>query len=345
LEKLKLGIVNSSSLTTAYGGVGPFIKNLDPFLSETFEVHYVTLPQKLHDLKLFPRRLTFSLYLLGKLKKLKKYDAILSHVPEGSYIISFTNVPLIHIFHGNFNAMAGSRFWYGKFFKNIFNGFEKRIIKTATLKYTVGNEREFIPKIMNPIFHNTAVKDPEIRSGFIFAGRLEKIKNVGKIIKVYSLLENRLMENNALTIAGKGSQEGELKALVSSLQLNDYVIFKGELSNNDLIEEVSTKKILLMASSHEGMPMAIAESLSVGVPAISTDTGDISRVIKNGFNGALCDIDFEFEIYAAKINLILKNYHFYANNALESSKIFKADNIAKNLTDDIYSIITANKNK
>ncbi len=150
MQKLKLAIVNSSPFTTSYGGVGPFIKNLDPFLSEEFDVTYIYLPDSLHNIKYFPRRLTFLIYLFFKKNIFKKYDAVLSHVPEGSYIITYTKTPLLHIFHGNFNAMTQSRFWYGKYFKNIFEVFEKRILKKAKLVYTVGTERQNVPKILNP---------------------------------------------------------------------------------------------------------------------------------------------------------------------------------------------------
>ena len=338
MSKIKLGIINSSPLTVSYGGVAPFIKNLDPFLSEAFHVEYITLPMKLHDLKLFPRRLTFLLYLLANKRRFKKYDAILSHVPEGSYIVSFTRTPLIHIFHGNGNAMSASRFWYGKYFAAIFQAFEKRIIKKAALKYTVGIEKEGIPKILNPIHHNVSVKPIYERADFVFAGRLEKIKNIDRIIKVYALLPHEITSTQLLYIAGAGSQEPALKKIVSDLHLESKVIFTGELMNEALIEAVSTKKILCMASSQEGLPMAIAEALSVGLPVISTDTGDISRAIKNNYNGFLVPVEFDFEEYVTKIKTVLNDYKSFSINALASSEIFSAKNVASSLISDIKKI-------
>jgi len=339
MKKIKLGIINSSPFTTSYGGVGPFIKNLDPFLREAFEVTYITLPSYLHDLKFFPRRLTFLLYLLFKIKSFKQYDVLLSHVPEGSYIVSFTKTPLVHIFHGNFNAMTQSRFWYGKYFKPIFDSFEKRILKKAKLKYTVGTERPDVPKILNPIYHSISVKPLENRSGFIFAGRLEKIKNIDKILTIYSQLDTEIVRNNLLYIAGTGSQETILKQLAIELNLSDKIIFTGEIANNELIDFVSKKRISLMASSQEGLPMAIAESLSVGVPVITTNTGDIPRAIKDNYNGHLLPIEFDFNDYIDKIKNILSNYELFASNALQSSEIFRAENVANKLIHDIQSVI------
>ncbi len=342
MKKIKLGIVNSSPFTISYGGVAPFMKNLDPFLKEAFEVTYITLPPRIHNLKFVPRRLMFILFLFTKIRTIKKHNIILSHVPEGSFIVSFTKIPFIHIFHGNNNPMDNSRFWYGKYFKSIFNLFEKRIYKKAKLKYSVGENRPNVSKILNPVYHTISIKPIKSRSGFIFAGRLEKNKNVDKIIEVYSLLGKEITDNNFLYIAGTGSQETFLKQMVAKLNLSDRVIFTGQISNDELIELVSQKKILLMASSQEGLPMAIAESLSVAVPVISTDVGDISRAIQNNYNGFLLPVEFDLNSYADKIQNIMSNYDVFATNALKSAKIFNAETIAGKLILDIQNIIKLN---
>ena len=48
-----------------------------PLLNAAFEVTYITLPDHLHDLKFIPRRLTFILYLLFKIRTVKKQNIIL----------------------------------------------------------------------------------------------------------------------------------------------------------------------------------------------------------------------------------------------------------------------------
>ncbi|HLK28109.1 MAG TPA: glycosyltransferase [Puia sp.] len=339
MTKLKLGIVNSTSIKNSYGGISPFMKNLDPFLREAFDVTYIVLPDSLNNIRFVPQRLVYIIYLLFKKNKLKKFDAILSHVPEGSYIVSHSTTPFIHIFHGNFNPMSQSRFWYGKYFQSVFEKMERRIINKATLMYTVGNERQGIPKIFNPIYHATEIKSCESRSGFIFSGRLEKIKNIDKIITVYSKLNAAIQEANPLYIAGMGSQESLLKELASNLQIKGKVIFLGSLSNEALIEADSSKKILLMASSQEGFPMAIAEALSLGVPVISTDTGDISRFLVSNYNGFLLPIAFSEDDYVKSIQTILNDYERFSKNALDSSQVFKAERVSQDLINDINQAI------
>ena len=340
LPKLKLCIINSSSNLKSYGGAAPFIKNLDPFLREAFDTTYILLPDYLYNIHFIPRRLIFTFYLIMKRTKLKRFDVILSHVPEGSFVVSYLGVPFIHIFHGNFNPMSQSRYWYGKYFKSLFDIMEKRIIRKACLMYTVGNERPGIPKIFNPIYHSVKIKDISSRSGFIFSGRLEKIKNIDKIIRVYSKLSPKIQLENTLYIAGMGTQEIPLKEFAASLPIQGKLIFLGHLGNDDLIEVDSSKKILLMASSQEGFPMAIAEALSLGLPVISTDTGDISRFLKNNENGFLLPVAFSDEEYIKSIETILNDYERFFGNALSSSAVFQAEKVASALINDIHRTLT-----
>ena len=340
MPKLKLGILNSASILKSYGGVTPFIKNLDPFLRDAFDTSYIILPDYLYNIQIIPRRLLYALYLVGKRRQLKKFDMILSHVPEASFVVSYGRVPFIHIFHGNFNPMSQSRYWYGKYFMSMFEAMERRTIKKASLMYTVGTERPGIPKIFNPVYHSVRPKDPAYRSGFIFSGRLEKIKNIDKIIRLYTKLSSSIQEANPLYIAGMGTQEAALKELAKSLPAKGKVIFLGHMNNEELLEADSTKKILLMASSQEGFPMAIAEAFSLGVPVISTDTGDISRFLKNNDNGFLLPVDFREEDYIRSIETILDEYERFSKNALASSAVFKADKVARALIEDINKTIS-----
>jgi glycosyltransferase involved in cell wall biosynthesis len=90
-----------------------------------------------------------------------------------------------------------------------------------------------------------------------------------------------------------------------------------------------------MASTQEGMPMAIAEALSVGVPVISTDTGDIAGIISNNENGFLLPLSFRDEEYIHCVGEILKDYDRFSKNALASAEIFRSEKVAASLIQDI----------
>ncbi|HEY1871280.1 MAG TPA: glycosyltransferase family 4 protein [Chitinophagaceae bacterium] len=342
MPKLKLGIVNITSMKMSYGGIAPFVKNLDPYMQEAYDVDYIVLPEFLVRISIIPQRFIFLVYMLWKKRRLKRFDFILSHTPEGSYVTSFCKVPFIHIFHGNSNPMSRSRYWYGKYFSSVYEMIDKRIRSKAIRMYTVGVEKQGVSKIFNPVLHSVKIKDKSARSGFIFSGRLENVKNIDRLIRIYANLPECVQNENLFYIAGTGTLASALKKQVTSLGLSDRIIFLGELKNEDMIEANSTKKILLMASSLEGMPMAIAEALSVGIPVVSTDVGDIARIIRNQENGFLLPLDYEDEEYLQCINSILSDYTRFADNAFATSEVFRSEKVASSLISDINQLAQKN---
>lgn len=337
--KKKLLVLNTDPKEFSYGGVCPFMRNMHPYLAESFILDYMVLPD---SWKKMPGsvRIYYLLYLFLHRKCLKKYDFILSHSVEGSYIASFSGVPYSHIYHGNSNPMLVGRFRIGKYFAFLYDKMFCRIEKTGSLLYTVGPTRNHKQKkLFNPLNQNVCPKPYHEREGFIFAGRLERIKNIDRLIVIYRKLPMEIRKKHHFYIAGYGTLESKLKKQVEGSGLNDDIIFLGSIPNSEMMKVDSGKKILLMASSAEGFPTAIAEALSVGVPVVSTDVGDISSIIKSGENGILLPVDFNDEEYIDAIETILGNYEIFSVNALNSSSVFNAEKITKEITRDIYELL------
>lgn len=335
-------ILNTDSMDYSYGGVCPFMRNMHPYLKEAFNVDYLTLPDAWKS-GWSPVRVKYMIYLLLNKRELSKYDFILSHSPEGSYIASFTKTPFAHIYHGNSNPMQVGRFKLGRFFSGLYDLMFDRIERKAVLLYSVGpvrNERQ--KKLYNPLIQNVKPLPVDERKGFIFAGRLEEVKNIDRLIRIYTKLPLEIRSDNPFFIAGYGSLEKKLKTLVKELGTENQIVFLGNISNMEMLKTDSGKKILLMASSTEGFPTAIAEAFSVGVPVISTDVGDISSVVKNGVNGVLLPVDFKDEDYIEAIHTILNDYERFTEAAMISSKVFNAEVISQELINDIKGVGGAN---
>lgn len=341
-KKLKAAVLLTNSYLTSYGGIGPFVRNLDIDLRHYFDLEYYFLPENLEKINKIPHRLLFVFFLLKNFRQLKRNDLIISHSPEGSFISTFASKPLVHIFHGNTNPMEISRFKIGKSVKWVFEYIDKVIYSKALLLYSVGEIRPGARKIVNPISHEVQVKGLSDREGFIFAGRLEKPKCISKIIQAYSYLPDLIKAKHKLYIAGSGSELSNLKELAKSLSLEDHVVFLGNMDNRSLIETTSKRKLLLMASAFEGFPMAIAEALSVGVPVMSTSVGDIPQFLKDGFSGLLFPVDFLPQSYAKGIETIMDNYAVYSSNALVASEPFDAKEITRKFAEDIQFSLKAN---
>jgi len=341
-RNMKLGIVNSDSKEFYYGGVSPIMRNMHRMLAQEFDLDYIYLPDSWKGFPA-PGRIKIMAYLLLNRQRIKSCDFILSHIPEGSYVVSFMGVPYSHIYHGNTNPMVGSKYRLGKYFAFVFEKFFKRIRRTCPLRYTVGPVFEDVKKLPNPIKHSVKPKSTDSRSGFIFAGRLECGKNIDHIIEIYSKLPSDIRSANKLYIAGMGTQRHALEQKAADCGVAERTVFLGSLPNEQLVEADSTKKILLMASSFEGFPTAIAEAFTVGVPVVTTDVGDIPSYVHDGCNGRVLPLGFDDNDYIDAISDILDNYDQYSRNALASASVFDSDTITRNVIDDIKHVLSRQK--
>lgn len=364
MVKKKLLILNTDEFSYSYGGVCQFKRNMDEYLQEAFDIEYMVMPQsafKKSKDELFslsarimallpgPRRLRYMVYLWLNYIKITKADFILSHGPEGSFVASFTNVPFAHIYHGNSNPMTISKFWFGKYFRRMYDKMVERIDRTCPLVYSVGPRRNAKQKkINNPLNQNVKPIEKTKRHGFFFAGRLEAMKNVDRMITIYGKLDDSIRKDNPFYIIGYGSQEESLKALAReikpiegsiSTENDTNVIFLGKIDTTMMLSTDVDKKVLLMASDTEGMPTAIAEAFSAGLPVVVTEVGDIPSVVRNGENGYMVPLGFTDEEYIDKIMTVLSDYERFSDNAYESSKIFNREIITKSVIQDINNLI------
>jgi len=331
-EKVSMLILNDRDLSSGFGGQASFIKNLDPWLRQKFALTYVTLQSVWLKQKLVPLRLAYLIRVfLFLIRHRHNFDIVLSHTPEASYAVSFFRIPFMHIFHGNLNPVIMSTFWYGKYFRRLFGHFEARIIKKAGHLFTVGEFRPEAEKLFNPVSIDMPGLAGTVRKDFIYAGRLETVKNVDKIIELYSQLPADIKAQNKLNIIGTGSQEKHLQKLVYNLDLNNNVAFHGLTDNDTAIRMIANSRILIIASSSEGFPMVIAESLTCGTPVIATDVGDIRSVLKDGYNGFLLESAYSSVDFSEKVRVILANYNTFSFNSIQSARIFDAKVSANSL--------------
>ncbi|MEF9951729.1 MAG: glycosyltransferase [Clostridium sp.] len=94
-------------------------------------------------------------------------------------------------------------------------------------------------------------------------------------------------DNILLKIAGKGSQEEDLKNLVKSLKIEDKVEFLGFLSLDQIPVEFSKMDIAVIPSIHESFGVSSIEAQATGTPVVVTDAGGLPETIKDKVTGIL----------------------------------------------------------
>ena len=107
------------------------------------------------------------------------------------------------------------------------------------------------------------------------AARLESVKAHDILIKAL----HNLPTNIGLLLAGTGSLESELKALVINLNLDKRVFFLGHI--DDMTTFYPLLDVFCLSSSNEGLPLSPLDAQACGVPAVLTDVGGCKEAVCN----------------------------------------------------------------
>jgi CDP-glycerol glycerophosphotransferase len=102
---------------------------------------------------------------------------------------------------------------------------------------------------------------------FVSVGRLSPEKNHARLIRSFAKVHER-HPNTRLVVLGGGKLQAELRTLVESLGLEDYVSLAGQVENPYAV--MAESDCFVMSSDYEGQPMVILEARTVGLPIVTT---------------------------------------------------------------------------
>lgn len=199
--------------------------------------------------------------------------------------------------HGNyFDMPQGFRFYQGnRLVKRMYNRFIKLLLRRASVTFVLDESTRAayaqitskLQKVANSI-SLPGFDRPADRSGpckLVFVGRLSKVKNVPPIIDALSLLPADV----SLTILGDGEEKENLQAHLQNAPAQDRILLAGGVSPEQVKQFLRESDILVMNSLFEGVPMAILEAFSYGLPVVSTDVGGIGEVVRFGVDAEKTD--------------------------------------------------------
>ena len=258
---------------------------------------------------------------------LKKGDCNYIHTPEAFAAIRLLRPgAACYVFsHGTYLDMWRRVRFFKKapWVRRLFQGFLMHVIRRSTAvfvlekktleDYEAYNARVYQVKnsiVCHPFFERSLHEDC-VR--FLYAGRLSAVKNVGPLIEAVKGYHR----NCCLTILGDGEEREMLERLAGG---SDRIRFVGAVGPEEVSEEMQRADILLMNSVFEGIPMTILESISYGLPVITTDVGGIGEALTYGLDSEVTDGSVE-QIQEA-MDRIGKEYGRYVRNAHEKSSQF-----------------------
>ncbi len=127
-----------------------------------------------------------------------------------------------------------------------------------------------------------------VRKNIVACGRLTEQKNHRLLIESFNIIKDQIDDN--LLIYGEGHLREDLEKLIEELHLESRVFLKGKTDN--VIESIKDARLFVLSSNYEGMPNALMEAMTLGIPCISTDCpcGGPRMIINNGVNGFLVPV-------------------------------------------------------
>jgi L-malate glycosyltransferase len=152
-----------------------------------------------------------------------------------------------------------------------------------------------------------------------------KVKRIPDVIKVFYSIQKNIPAK--LMMVGEGPEKNQAEKLCAELGISNKVIFFG--NSNDIDQILRYSDLFLLPSETESFGLAALEAMAFGVPVISSNTGGIPEVNKNGVSGYLSEVG-NVEEMATNAVKILKDetvLNEFKKNALSLSKEFDVKNI------------------
>jgi glycosyltransferase involved in cell wall biosynthesis len=126
-------------------------------------------------------------------------------------------------------------------------------------------------------------EDVECEPGLIgFVGRLAEQKNVGALIEALAGVHNA-----RLRVIGDGPLRDRLRDQAASLNVELEML--GSVPHAELPRLLAECEIFVLPSLYEGLPKALLEAMSAGVPVIASRVQGSEKIIRHRETGWLCE--------------------------------------------------------
>lgn len=211
----------------------------------------------------------------------------------------------------------------GAHFLRVISEYSKKLLsERMNEKYGLKIKRLYLGVNRNLSFPKKYVEKKAF-TGVCIASLLEVKGHAYLLYAIKNLSEREI--DLSFKFVGDGVLKEELTNLASELGIADKVEFCGNLEHRKVIKLLSSEhidfsclpSIDLGGGHHEGIPVALMESMAFGLPCISTKTGSISELIESGVNGLLVE-DKNAEHLADAIMTVISEpsqYNIFSKNS------------------------------
>ena len=256
------------------------------------------------------------------------------------------NLPIVTTLHGTDITLVGSHPYYKNAVEFSINNSDavtsvSEDLKKDTLSYfSIEKNIEVIPNFVDLEKYNNVDKNfnrnvlaNDDEKIITHISNFRKVKRIDDVINSYNLINKKI--NSKLILLGDGPERIKAEKLCDELKLNDKVLFLG--ASNETAKILYLSDVFILASTTESFGLVALEAMASSVPVISTNSGGLPEVNKDGFSGYLSNVG-DINTMAKNAIKILEDssrlQNFKKNAKLQANK-FDVHNIVPNY-EDIY---------
>ena len=190
------------------------------------------------------------------------------------------------------------------------------------------------------------LKDFLAKSIVLYAGRIDKDKNLEVLLKAIPLVLREIEAN--FIFLGQGELKEKLIKEIKETPFKENVRISGPLDfqSVELAQYYQIATLFAMPSSIEAQSISTMEAMASGLPIVASNGGALPELVKDGKNGYLVNFLKEEE-FAAAIIKILKNNNLRKKIAEKSSELIKPHDINNTFRcyQEIYEKVCENFSK
>lgn len=121
----------------------------------------------------------------------------------------------------------------------------------------------------------------------VWHGRYVPSKGLKHLIRAAAIIAQKGNPRVRIALVGHGTLRAKIALMAQSLKLTDNITFLNRLPLRDLALFLSRASICALPSEREGMPWALLEAMSCGIPVVGSNISGIKDVVTHGQNGIL----------------------------------------------------------
>ncbi len=192
--------------------------------------------------------------------------------------------------------------------------------------------------LLNNSINPIEKKDPFL----LFIGTLGPRKNLTGLLKAFALLRNRGFPYQLILVGKDDSQFPQwpiLNNMIQQLHMQNYVIYKGYISEEEKAQLLKKASLLVMPSFYEGFGYPLLEAMSYGTPVLTSNVSSMPEVV--GKAGILVDPHDPKEIAKGIEHAFSSpSYHQQlVKNSLKQAKSFSSETMIGSIL-RVYESIT-----